>query len=104
MKKLLRNVFMLGVGATAGAYAALRRAKVKKEVEKLVKTGELKSKEAKEFVDEIMENFKNSKGNIKKEIDKKMEKLGYVPKKTSTKTKKTPVKKKTIKKSTTKKK
>ncbi|MBR9676193.1 hypothetical protein GOV05_04240 [Candidatus Woesearchaeota archaeon] len=91
MKKFVKNIFLLGLGAAAGATALLKKDKLRQELDKLVKRGEIKAVEAKELLRKLGADVKEHNKNLQKKVDEKVksqiQKLGYISKKEADKLK-----------------
>ena len=84
MKKLIRNLFLLGVGTAATAAAVVKKDKIKKEIDELVKKGQIKADEGKEILKVVASDLKEAQKKLNKRVDeevkKQVKKLGYVSK------------------------
>ncbi len=97
MKKFTKALIVFALGAAAGTYTSRNKQKLKKEIDRLVKQGKIKSKEGKEIFGEIMKDVKARTNYEKKKLGKKVKaKLSKKLKKARKKIK--PSKKKTAKK------
>jgi len=72
MKKFTKALIVFALGAAAGAYASKNKQKLKKEINRLVKQGKIKSKEGKEIFDEIMKDVKARANYEKKRASSKV--------------------------------
>ena len=63
----LKQLLMMGIGTTS-----LVTEKIKEASEQLVKDGKLDSEGAKEFVDDVMDQFSSESGNFQKNMERQM--------------------------------
>ncbi len=72
MKKFTKALIVFALGAAAGAYASKNKQKLKKEINRLVKQGKIKSEEGKDIFDEIMKDVKARTNYEKKRASSKV--------------------------------
>jgi polyhydroxyalkanoate synthesis regulator phasin len=63
----LKQLLMMGIGTTS-----LVAEKIKEASEQLVKDGKLDSEGAKEFVDDVMDQFNSESGHFQKNMERQM--------------------------------
>ena len=76
---IIKDIFLAGLGV-----ASITKEKAEKLMDEMVKRGGVKDKEAKGYIDDLLERGKKEReefrGNVSKEVQKVMDKLGLATK------------------------
>lgn len=79
MKKFTKALIVFAMGAAAGAYASKNKAKIKKEIDRMVKQGKIKAGEGKDLMGEVMKDVnsraKYERGKATNKISDKLKKV-----------------------------
>ena len=70
MRRFTKTLFLFGLGVAAGASLHKNKAKVKKELNRLVKQGKIKAKEGKAIAADLMKDAKAKAKEKQKEYEK----------------------------------
>jgi len=75
MKKALKALFLIGLGAAIGGLTVANKKKIKREINRLVKKGKLKAKEGEELLKEVYASARTKGKKLIKRVNSKIKNL-----------------------------